>query len=108
MAKKLTKYQAKKSEVKPTTYSTDYYNKVTKTYYDISNKVDNAPYGGGMPNEQYEGRKKIVDLLYKGAKESSKDSMRQIHKGQPGFDKDGNPVTAMDMLQRMYSTKKEK
>ena len=109
MAKKkpLKKYQAQNSEVKATADSTDYYNNVTKTYYDIANKIDNTPYGGRMPEEQYQGRKKQVDLFYKAANESTKDSMRQGRKGQPGFDKDGNPVTAMDMLQRMYSTKKE-
>lgn len=98
----------KKKDTQATADSTDYYNKVTKTYYDIANKIENAPYGGRMPKEQYEGRKKQADLFYKAAEQSTKDSMRQTHKGKPGYDKDGHPnkpVTGMEYLQKLYTNK---
>lgn len=42
------------------------------------------------------------------ATKSSADYLRQIRKGKPGYDKNGRPIKAMDMLQKMYSTKKGK
>lgn len=88
--------------------SSDYYNKLTKVNYDIANTIENAPYGGRLVKEQREGRKKQADLFYKAAEQSTKDSMRQIRKGKPGYDKDGHPnkpMTGMEYLQKLYPNK---
>ena len=99
MAKKtLKKYQAKNSEVKPTADSTAYYKNQEKIYRDLSNS-----YKGDTEVSKF--NKGYFARL---AGKAVSDQLRQSHKGQPGFDENGKPVTAMDILQKMYSTKKGK
>ena len=98
MAKKLKKYQAKNSEVKATADST--------AYFKNKENVSRANASSFKTNSEYDVFNKR--FFENEAAKAVSDQVRQSHKGQPGFDKDGNPVTAMDMLQRMYSTKKKK
>jgi hypothetical protein len=78
--------------VKATADSTAYYNKLSKKYFDEANSVRNAPYAVRAPKEQVEKRwKKEKTLMGKGF-EAQDNSLRQIRKGKPGYDKNGFPI----------------
>lgn len=100
MAKKMKKYQgdAGSSSVNPTTDSTAYYKNQEKIYRDLSNS-----YKGDTEVSKF--NKDYFAVL---ARKAARDQLRQSHKGQPGFDENGKPITAMDLLQKMYKTKYNK
>lgn len=81
MAKKLTKYQAKDSQVKATTDSTEYF-KGKKELYGKMAGVQRQFYG------MTDATKASMEI----AKQAAKDEVRQWKKGKFGYDKDGHPV----------------
>jgi len=77
---------------KATADSTAHYDKLSKKYFDEVNSVINAPYGGRLLKEELEERlKKEKTLMNKGF-EAQNNSLRQIRKGKPGYDKNGFPI----------------
>jgi hypothetical protein len=78
--------------VKASPDSTAYYDKLSKKYFDEASSVRNAPYAVRAPKEQVEKRwKKEKTLMGKGF-EAQDNSLRQIRKGKPGYDKNGFPI----------------
>jgi len=111
MAKKLTKYQAKNSQVKATTDSRTPKGladgKLSKSVIDYSaREIGEGIYNTVKTNasKEYKDLKKVGDSIYNEAKRKAGQASDAFDAGYNLlFKKKGGPITALNQVQDMYS-----
>jgi hypothetical protein len=78
--------------IKASPDSTGYYDKLTKKYFDKTDSVRNAPYGGRPLKEQSKERSDKEKEYMSKAFKAQDSSLRQSRKNKAGYDKDGFPI----------------
>jgi len=88
----MAKVKKAQKGIKASPDSTDYYKRLSKSYFDKANKSINAPWGGRPLREQLEERSAKEDEYYKKAFKAMDNQLRQSRKGKPGYDANGFPI----------------
>ena len=77
---------------KATPDSTAYYTNLTKKKFAAAAEIMNSPFGGRPLREQLKERSEKEKKFYNEAFQSIDNTLRQSHKGKPGYDANGFPI----------------